>query len=312
MEKITISYKLSDFMDLKDKYNTPELSTNITNSDLLSNKTTNSDLLTSELFKYCKLSGGTVIIRDKILKQTDVIINSFMSGKDPNDIIFKNILIDQLNKINIKTFDTCYITLKNFNYSTREHFETLAYEILSRAMTDTIVIKSSELNINSISELYANIAYEFSALQIIQDKPIKFLSVLLEMCEKHFVDFSDINKPLDKNNQYRVDNFKGFMNFLGLLYKKTIISSTVILSCLSKLIFLIANPVLGITETENIFEGYLKLMNQIINFNKNTQEFNNKLRFIHNDIKIKNQTSPPKLRKFSMLAHSELEKRLCL
>lgn len=292
--KIAISYVLDDFMKFKPI----------------------NMVMPVNLVPFCEEYGGDVIIREHLLTQTSSIIDQFLSGKNPNDIIFKNVLVECLNKVSFKTYDLCLETLKGLNYSTRDHLETLSFEIVMRGMTDTIVVKGIELpeGQRTPSELYADIAADFSSLSIGE---LKFITVLKEMCQKYFTDFIDTSKPLDQNNQNRVDNFKGFVNFIGLLFNCSIISHNIVLSCLTSLKDLMMYDKWGQVESENIFDGYTKLITQILavgekkNIRRNTLDINylNKVISVHADIK-KNNDIKPKLRKFSMLAHKDLDSRL--
>ena len=261
MSKINISYDLNKFMEYKDK----------------------NTMLPVNLKPICNEYGGTLIIRDIILKEVANIIDNFNSGKNPNDIIFKNSIIESLNKINQKNYTTILESLKNLSYSKHEHFVTLSSDILLRAMTDATAIKGIEMpsGQKSLSELYADIVTEFSQL-LIKDKntEIKFIVVFMDHCHRYFNDFIDPTKILDSNNQYRVDNFKGFMNFLGLLFCSHILSHKIVHLCLSKLRDLMNTKQWiewGQSECENVYDGYKKLVLHIItNYNKSELKDNDK------------------------------------
>jgi hypothetical protein len=297
-DKIAISYKLDDFMKYQDINN----------------------VLPTNLVSFCSEYGGDVVLREGLLKQTESIINNYLSGKNPNDIVFKNTTVEYLNKVSFKTYASCLETLKKLNYTHKDHFDTLASELVMRAMTDTIVVKGLELpeGQHTLSELYADIAAEFSSFLVRTAKgDIKFVSVLMDMCQRYFVDFTDNTKPLDQNNQYRVDNFKGFMNFLGLLFNRGIISHEIIYTCLAKLKDLIFIESWGQNESENVFDGYTKLMNQILAIGEKKSvrrthvdvDYVNKVRLLHTEIRQKNDLKP-KLRKFTMLSHRDIDNRL--
>ena len=278
------------------------------------------NVMPPNLAPFCSEYGGDLILREMLIKNTDTIINTFMSGKNPNDIVFKNTLVEHLNKVTTKTYGTCLEMIKKLNYVSKEHFETLAFEIIMRAMTDTIVVKGFELAEGQCtqSELYADIAHEFISLMIkTPSGDVKFVGVLMEMCEKYFDDFTDHSKPLDQNNQYRVDNFKGFMNFIGLLFNRGIISHGIIIKCLGVLKDLIFVESWGAYESENAFDGYIKLVTQILAItekktSKRTHidvEYISQVKIIHSDLKTKNDLKQ-RLRKFSMLTHRDIDSRL--
>lgn len=279
------------------------------------------NVMPTSLSQYCPEYGGDLVLRDMLLREVDSVVKSILNGKNPNDIIFKNILIEHLNKVSSKTYESCIESLHKLNYNNKEHFETLAFELIMRAMTDTVVVKGIDLpdGQQTQSDIYADIAAEFSSFMIkLENKDIKFITILLDLCEKYFKDFTNVTKPLDQNNQYRVDHFKGFMNFLGLLFNRGIISHQIILSCLNELKKLMFLDIWGSVETENIFDGYIRLISQILaisekkNMKRTTVdiEYIKKVKLLHNDIKKKNLEYNNKLRKFAMMSHTNIDNRL--
>jgi hypothetical protein len=299
MSKINISYNLGEFMRYKD----------------------NNNMIPPNLKLLCNEYGGTLILRDNIMKEVNNVIEMFTSGKNPNDIIFKNMVIENLNKINQKNYASILESLKNLSYTKHEHFITLSEDILLRAMTDVTAIKGVEMpnGQKSLSELYGDIVNDFSQLMIKeQNKEIKFISVFMEHCQRYFNDFIDINKILDSNNQYRVDNFKGFMNFLGILFCLHILSHKIMHICITKLRDLMNTPQWnswGQTECENVYDGYRRLIHYVfVNYSKKHLDNNDKMFIksiynIHNSVKQINDTQN-KLRKFTMMGHKELENKL--
>jgi hypothetical protein len=171
----------------------------------------------------------------------------------------------------------------------------------------------------SSSEIYVLVACDFFPLMIEDNnKNIKFSSVFLEMCKRNFDDFCDAQKPLDHNNLYRVDNFKGFTNFLGLLYAKGLINSFAINDCLTRLVKLIYDTTWGQAESENVYEGFRRIMNNIIkhfesknpkDLKETDKKFLQQLHKIHVDIQTRNKSSS-KLRRFTMMYHDENEKKI--
>ena len=104
MSKINISYDLNKFMEYKDK----------------------NMMLPVNLKPICNEYGGTLIIRDIILKEVANVIDNFNSGKNPNDIIFKNSIIEfsiirKIYSRKIKTSSKCNIFVKN-NITTNKDF----------------------------------------------------------------------------------------------------------------------------------------------------------------------------------------------
>jgi len=295
---INISYNLDEFMQYKQK----------------------NMMLPSNLKSFCNDIGGVLIFRDAIVKEASNIVDSFLSGKNPNDIIFKNSIIELMNKITQRNYQQILESLKTLSYTKSEHFITLATDILIRSMTDPVAVKGIDLppNQQTLSEIYLIIVVDFFPLMIIENnKEIKFSSVFLDLCKRYFDDFTDSIKPLDQNNAYRVDNFKGFTNFLGLLYSRGIITAKVLFTCMTKVIGLIYDTTWGPTECENAYEGYRKMLNHTITtFEKKSEFTDSDKKFLgflwdlHEEIKTKNK-STSKLRRFTMMYHDESEKKLC-
>jgi hypothetical protein len=256
-----------------------------------------------------------------MVKEVGGIIDSFMNGRNPNDILFKNSIIEALNNITQRNYQTVITNLKSLNFIKSEHFITLANDLLICAMTDITGVKGINVPQGQISssEIFVLVASDFFPLMLTDnDKNIKFSSVFLDLCKRHFDDFCDPLKPLDHNNLYRVDNFKGFTNFLGLLYSKGLINNFVVADCLSRLVNLIYNTTWGQAESENVYEGYRRIMNNTLKHieTKNLKElkdtdkkFIHQLQKFHSEIQTKNVTAS-KLRRFTMMYHDENDKRI--
>ena len=281
--KVNISYNLDEFMNYKEINN----------------------VLPEELKKYClSINNSPLNIRSELFFEMKNINKSILSGSDPNDIILKTEIRDNLNKISKTNFDEYIEKLINLNYSNPSNYEVLIYELIIRSMNDPIVIKgfNPTENDNYISNINSKICKYFTTNC---KDPELFNSLLLTSCNSQFKDFLNENKHLDNNNKHRVDNYKGFMNFLGLLHNNKIIKDTIILSCLDLLKNLIYESDWDEYECANVFIGYDRLMNQLIFEIKNNLQ-NYKLDYIENIIKItKNiefeNNKIPKLRRIQML-----------
>lgn len=301
-DNITISYDLDTFMKYKEL----------------------NHMLPAPLKPLCNDIGGSVIIRDILLKDVTTVIDSFMNGKNPNDMILKNSIIENLNKISDKNYDQILTSLKSLNYVRGDHFETLISDILIRAMNDTPAIK---LDLGTTqrcqSDLLSDIVLEFFPLSIKEDNgtEVKFSLLFLKQCQKYFLDFTNPMKPLDLNNLYRVDHYKGFLNFLGILFKNKVLSYDITISCLTKLKDLMFNTQWGQIEAENLYEGYKKLTQHIYYFydrkdSYGTEEIYNKTKKFINDIKnihesIKQQNEKiNKLKNFTKMYHRDFENKI--
>jgi|LakMenEpi02Apr12_1017379.scaffolds.fasta_scaffold01730_1 hypothetical protein len=294
--EIFISYPLEEFLKYQDVNNTMPLNLTV----------------------LCKDRGCKIYFRDSILKDVKNIIDNFRAGINPNDTAFLGSIREYLNIINNKNYVQYIDLLKKINYTSNGHFDILTNELILRAMMDMIAVKNISLpdGQKSPSEIYADIALEFSSFFIKDNNiDIKFINKLMETCQKYFLDFTDITKPLDKNNQYRVDNFKGFINFLGLLFNRDILSHKITISCITKLKDLMFNIEWGQIESENIHDGYIKFLNQIlITYEKKIKKQSTDLSYLESLEKIHIEISNlndkyKKLRKFPMLIHKELENR---
>jgi len=301
MSKINISYGLEQFMHYKDL----------------------NMYLPINVKPLCHDLGGTLLLRNIILEEVGQVIETFTSGKNPNDIIFKNCIIEYLNKINQKNYNNFVDLLKKLSFSKYEHFATFSLDLLQRAMTDATAIKGIDMpeGQKSLSEIYADVVTEFSQLMMKDenDREIRFIVIFMDHCQKYFNDFIDPIKPLDSNNQYRVDNYKAYMNFLGILFEKQIVSHRVILICLTKLKELMCTEQwekkMGQNECENTYEGHRRILHRIYLMHSKKTLIDNDKSFlktvleIHNSVKIQNDKSN-KLRKFTMMAHKDLETKL--
>lgn len=297
LNNINISYNIDEFMKYKE----------------------DNFMLPANLKSFCNDIGGAVYFREGMIKEVGNIIDSFMNGRNPNDILFKNSIIEALNNITQRNYQTVITNLKSLSFSKAEHFITLASDILICAMTDITGVKGIEMPAGQISssEIFVLVTSDFFPLMIADnEKQIKFSTVFLDLCKRHFDDFCDANKPLDHNNLYRVDNFKGFTNFLGLLYSKGLVNGFVINDCIGRLINLIYGTTWGQTESENVYEGYRRILNNVLKalekkseLKENDVKFLNNLMKHHLDITERNKSSS-KLRRFTMMYHAENEKRI--
>jgi len=148
----------------------------------------------------------------------------------------------------------------------------LAQDIIDRSMNDPVAFKGFNATCNDsfISDVNANVAKEFCQFCIEEDNEnepvdkVRFKNTLTGLCQKQYVEFMDESKKLDINNKHRVDNYKGFMNFIGLLYNRNILSGKIIIVCLLGIKKLIFESDWSESESENLFSGYDRLASQLI------------------------------------------------
>ena len=73
-----------------------------------------------------------------------------------------------------------------------------------------------------------------------------------------------VKLKMDQNNQHRVNNYKGFMNLMGLLYAKKCFKQEIISKCLTKVCAIIVNDGLIAEECDNYFTGFERLSSQVL------------------------------------------------
>lgn len=226
------------------------------------------NVLPVELEQYCLANNSFPLnIRDEFGQDLVDITTSVLNGIDPNDILLKTNIRDLLNKISSNNYSEYINKLKNIKYENTHHFTILAQEIVDRSMNDPVASSgfTPTKNDTYISDINADIAKEFCQLSInTNDTEIRFKKILTSICQKQFFEFIDETKKLDLNNKHRVDNFKGFMNLLGLLANRGILSSKIIIVCLMRIKELIYESDWSAQESENLFSGYSRLVSQLI------------------------------------------------
>lgn len=235
---------------------------------LMSHKQEN-DVLIKSLEKYCLTNNShPLLIRDEFKHEMSNIVTSMLNGINPNDILLKTTIRNLLNKVSKKNYDESLVELKNIKYTDKQHFVILARDLLDRSMNDPVVLGgfTPSDNDNFISDINANIAKEFCQFHLDTESgdKITFKNILTNMCQEQFSEFMDESKRLDANNKHRVDNYKGFMNFIGLLYNRHILSNKIVVLCLLKIKKLIYESDWSKAESENLFGGYEKLILQLM------------------------------------------------
>jgi hypothetical protein len=228
------------------------------------------DVLPFELERYCLSNNAQPLeIRSEFQQDLVNITTSVLNGIDPNDILLKTNIRDLLNKISSNNYNEYIDKLKNIKYENANHFTMLVNEIIDRSMNDPVACSgfTPTKSDTYISDINADIAKDFCQLSVKQvdnGEDVAFKKILTSMCQKQFVEFIDINKKLDLNNKHRVDNFKGFMNLLGLLANRGILSSKIVVICLHEIKSLIYKSDWSCQESENLFTGYTRLVSQLI------------------------------------------------
>ena len=231
------------------------------------------EYLPDNLENYCLSNNNSKLsIRKEFYTELSEITESAFNKIDPNDILIKNTIREYLNIISNTNYSLTLEKLKTIKFTNKNHFYILCEELTNRSMNDAIASKGIEItnNENYISEINTEIIKEFCKFYIkVSDdtgeiQTIKFLKVITSYCQKIFLDFLDETKPLDENNKHRIENYKGFMNFMGLLYKKKIIKDKIIFVCMSSVINSIFDGKIKKYECDNLLNGYIRVLNQIL------------------------------------------------
>ena len=288
METTLIRYDLEEFIKYKDDNN----------------------ILEESLQTHC-LNNNVInlsIRHDFVIEMQDIISN-IMKGINPNEMAFKNTLRELLNKINKNNYTELIDQLKNMEYDTKNNFRILSIELVVRSMNDIISAKGfAKEGERTISDINADIVDDFVDLLIkVDGKELYFKNVFKNVCQEYFLDFVNPDKALDENNQHRVDNYKGFMNFLGVLYIRGIMTEKIIEQCLKSCSELVRNQKKTIDETTNVFTGYERLLTKVLDhLEKNPNaELLEKIREYHSAILMR-----PNLKKFTQITHKKLQDRI--
>lgn len=262
------------------------------------------DVMPQELQKHCIINNNCNIkIRDEFKEELIVVIDAMMKGMNPNNIMVKNTIREHLNKLTKENYSIILEQLETIQYTT-DILTTLATELIIRSMNDYVSAKGFENN-NEITftDIYTDIIVIFT------NKNDKFGNIIRNLSKNYFDDFIDPTNSLDKNNLYRVDNFKGFMNLIGLLYRKKIMGGKVINYCLNSLQALILNEKKTIEEVQNIFMAYERLLNQIL-LSPDIKQYIEQIKLIHNKL-IENENKN-RFKKFALVTHDKILEKINL
>lgn len=276
-------------------------------------------IISKELMEYCShLEKSQLSILTDLIKPMDDVTKSHSHGINPNDITLKNVIRENLNKLNNKNSALICSELKSLNYCNENHFGLLASELIIKSMNDPMASKGYEVSKTgqkTPSELYMDVAKELSNFFTEKDgKEIKFKTVMSKECQQYFNKLTNKNESMDKNNPHKVSNYKGFMNMMGLMYSYGLFPKEIIKVCFNKIVLLILDAQLPQEECDNYYSGYERLMNRILShFERTTptksscDDFNQiKPIIIEMNTRITNgcETSKP-LRTFSLMTHKQ-------
>jgi len=227
------------------------------------------NLMPKELVEYCDhLGKGQVSILIDLVKPMDEVTKSHSHGINPNDIILRNIIRENLNKLNNKNYPDVLKDIKGLSYANETHFTLLSTELIIKAMSDVMGSKgldASKPGQKTPSELYIDIALEMSQFVIEKDnKVIKFKSVLSRNCQAYFNELTNKDECMDHNNPRRLSNYKGFMNMVGLMYSYGLFPVDIVILSFQRIINLILKSNLDQENCDNYYSGFERLMNRVL------------------------------------------------
>jgi len=227
------------------------------------------NVMPTELKEYCNhLGKGQISILPDLVKPMDDVTKSHSHGINPNDIILRNVIRENLNKLNNRNYQDVLKDIKALNYANERHFTLLAIELIIKSMSDVMGSKgldASKPEQKTPSELYINVALEMSQFFIEKDgKVIKFRTVLSQNCQHYFNDLTNKEESMDHNNPRRLSNYKGFMNMVGLMYSHGLFPVDIVILSFKRIINLILKSNLPQEDCDNYYAGFERLMNRVL------------------------------------------------
>lgn len=240
-----------------------------------------------ELLNYMDRKKGTTALRDIYIPEMRDLINAIIKNIDISEITIKNSIRECLNKINSKNYEQNLEILKSLQIKSENSIHSLIVELITRSMNDTMSIKGF-IDKETISDINVKIVFEFSNVEIVVNgTTIKFINMMITICKQYIDDFLNPSNALDFNNMHRVENFKGFMNFMGLLYINKIFGDRAIIACCQQIIKTLKSKFekKKNEECNNIYKAYEKLLIQLtVLFKKD-----NKLKIIEKILELNNE-----------------------
>jgi hypothetical protein len=270
------------------------------------------NVMPKELYDHCINNNNiNITIRDEFSQEIITIIDAMMKGVNPNNIMTKNTIREYLNKLTKNNYTSVLSQLEQIQYSD-DIMTTLATELIIRSMNDYVSAKGFETeNENTFTDINTDIIVVFAKKTADDEK--KFGNIIRELCKTYFDDFINPSKSLDKNNLYRVDNFKGYMNFIGLLFRKKLISQKIVNLCLISLRDLFLNDIKTQEEAHNIFMAYERLVNQILTHyqsgaTEEVKQFIEEIKKIH--LQLTENNNKNRFKRFGLVTHEKILEKI--
>ena len=216
-----ITYKLDDFLKYK----------------------SHSKTIPETMIPYCYANKKTYETNiNSYNDQMKLIIDTISKGIDTNDIVFKNDIKYFINTLNRKNFTETVKKILKFDMQKKENLHFLINELIICAIRCPIAVKGIHHNKEKndktkvISEITADIMRVFAS-EITKEKNngIGFQDELLKICRKYFMDFVNVAKSMDQNNENTCENYKGFMTLLGLLFENNLFPHKIVIDCMNSI-----------------------------------------------------------------------------
>jgi hypothetical protein len=210
-------------------------------------------------------------INQKLLTEIKNIIKFRTENIDPNDSSLMSYIREYLNRICASNIKEIIDKLMLLNYSTIHHFELLADELITKSINDAMAHKGLESKDITLSEICVEVSRNFYPF-CLQDNDITFGSVLGKKCSTYFKTFTELTIEkkgsktsfMNKFNQYRINNYKGLTNLIGLLYVANLFPVKIIMSCINVIRKLVVESNLSQEECDNYYSGYDRLVTRLI------------------------------------------------
>ncbi len=215
----TISYNIDEFMKYKN----------------------NNKEIPSGILPYCyNLREVNEPNMQQYIEHIKMINESIKKKIDVNDVVFKNETRHFVNTINNSNRRNYNGILSKFKDLSKEHVQFLAQELIVCAMRCPVGIKGihkeKTTKSKSISENITDIIKYFcNNITKENNNGVGFHDELLKLCRKFFMEFVNLTKFMDQNNENTSDSYKGFMTLLGLLYENNLIQQKIIMDCVDSI-----------------------------------------------------------------------------
>lgn len=196
------------------------------------------NLLPKELVTYCIYdTNNNMPNLDNFEDTAHEIIDSVTKGIDQNVKIFRNYVKLYVNTINQSNYNDFLEKLKDLDYTNKENIHFLASELIVGSIRCAVSVRGftfeEDPKFKTVPEVCADVAQHFSTCFSKGDTgEINFHNEINGICQQYFIDFLDMNKSMDENNEDTSENYKGFMTFMGLLFSRSVINIKIVVNCM--------------------------------------------------------------------------------